>query len=400
MSGSLTTSLSVGTRLVHDGELFTVAGVEAERLRLRGTRGDVLLVHTATLLSAGSTRILGVGDEPVEALGPRLDDLAEAQRAEMLQRLAHIRELLTGYTSGFASMPAAGEPRPEYHPSLPLKAKVAAKAAALGIDERTVYRWIAALRCEGAAGLIDGRRTREVDPLSGVDERWLQVCRRVLDEHTNASRPTKDLLLARVSARLVAEYGENVVPVPGRRRVARVLKELTRGTNALVGSTKGKRSAANRPKGVYGRLRPTRPGEYVLLDSTPLDVFAMEPLTLRWVGVELSVALDLYSRCILGLRLSPLSTKSVDAALMLYETLMPDTVRGTGGGLLPYAGIPDTLVVEDQSTGLPDGPTGAPAGLPGWRPRRWSSTTARSTCRNTCSGCAPGWACRWRRLDH
>jgi hypothetical protein len=35
-----------------------------------------------------------------------------------------------------------------------------------------------------------------------------------------------------------------------------VLAELSRGTNAFTGSTKGKRSIAARPQGVYGRLRP------------------------------------------------------------------------------------------------------------------------------------------------
>ena len=49
-----------------------------------------------------------------------------------------------------------------------------------------------------------------------------------------------------------------------------VLAEMSRGTNAFVGSTKGKRSVANRPEGPYGRLRPTRPGEYLLLDTTTL----------------------------------------------------------------------------------------------------------------------------------
>jgi hypothetical protein len=38
----------------------------------------------------------------------------------------------------------------------------------------------------------------------------------------------------------------------------------------------------------YGRLRSSRPGEYVLLDSTRLDVFVMEPVTLRWVLAELT----------------------------------------------------------------------------------------------------------------
>ncbi len=65
----------------------------------------------------------------------------------------------------------------------------------------------------------------------------------------------------------------------------------------------------------------SRPGEYLLPDATRLDVFAMEPLTLRWVNLELTVALDLYSRCVIGLRLSPVSTKALDAGLILYEAL-------------------------------------------------------------------------------
>ena len=39
----------------------------------------------------------------------------------------------------------------------------------------------------------------------------------------------------------------------------------------------------------YGRLEATRPGEYLLLDTTRLDVFAMDPVTLRWVQAELTV---------------------------------------------------------------------------------------------------------------
>lgn len=360
-----TVALTVGTQLFYDGELLTVVGVEAQRLRLRDRRGGIVLVHTATLFADGTTRVAGDAGEPAAAaLGPLLDGLDEGERGEVLARLGHVRELLTGYRSGSPDVPLPGEPRPIYRLSLPWRDRFAAKAAELGVGERTVYRWVAGFRDVGPAGLVDRRKVREVDPLSGVDERWLAMCRTVLDEHTDASRPTRELLLARITARLVAEYGEGTVPLPGRRRTATVLAELTRGTNALRGSTNGKRSIAARPNGVYGRLRATRPGEFVLLDTTPLDVFAMEPLTLRWVRVELTIALDLYSRCIVGLRLSPVSTKSVDAALVLYEALMPGTVRGTGDGLLPYAGVPDVVIVEaepgDHSRSDRDG-----GGLPG-----------------------------------
>lgn len=78
----------------------------------------------------------------------------------------------------------------------------------------------------------------------------------------------------------------------------------------------------------------------------------MEPVTLRWVRCELTLAMDLYPRCITGLRLSPVSTKSVDAALVLFEALRPDSRQHTSGGLLPYAGLPDLVVAGDGTAGL------------------------------------------------
>jgi hypothetical protein len=43
-------------------------------------------------------------------------------------------------------------------------------------------------------------------------------------------------------------------------------------------STKRNRDIAERPNGAYGKLRPTRPGEYLLMDTTRLDVFALDPV--------------------------------------------------------------------------------------------------------------------------
>ena len=347
------TAITTGTRIVYDGEAWTVAGIEAGRLLLTGARGRSLLADTAAVL-ADSPHVLpgaGGGGEPA-ACGPLLDNLPAADRGELAVRLRHLREALTGYASGTPAAAEPGEPRPEYDPSLPLLDRYQAKAAELGVSRRTVQRWAAALQDSGPAGIADGRSQRAADPLGGIDERWLAMCRLVLAEHTEASRPTRQLVLRRVSARLAAEHGDGTVPEPGRRRAYAVLAELARGTNAFTGSAKGKRSIAARPQGVYGRLRPARPGEFLLLDTTPLDVFAMEPVTLRWVRCELTIAMDLYSRCITGLRLSPVSTKSVDAALVLFEALRPDSRQHTSGGLLPYAGLPDLVVAGDGTAGL------------------------------------------------
>lgn len=347
-SGALTCTVTAGTRLVYDGEVCTVIGLDADRLTLRDGRGQVRVAHTAAVLSDRATRLLGAAEAAPASVGADFGDLSVAQHDALAVRLAHVREVLTGYRAGFAEHALPGEPRAAYRPSLPLKDRYAAKAKELGISARTLRRWAAALREDGGAGLIDGRSIRPSDVLAGLDERWLATCRAVLQEHTEASRPTVQLVARRIAARLEAEYGPGVVTAPGQGKTRRVLAELTRGTNTFTGSTQGKRSIAARPQGVYGRLRPTRPGEYVLVDTTVLDVFAMEPVTLTWVRAELTIALDLYSRCITGLRLTPVSTKSVDAAVVLFECLRPDSTARTGGGLLPYAGVPHTVVLDDE----------------------------------------------------
>ena len=85
----------------------------------------------------------------------------------------------------------------------------------------------------------------------------------------------------------------------------------------------------------------------------------MDAITLRWGRLELTVAWDLCSRCIVALRLSPVSTKSVDASLVLYEAVCPDSKARTSGGILPYPGIPSRVFIAE----------GEPAGgLPGVSP--------------------------------
>ena len=125
-----------------------------------------------------------------------------------------------------------------------------------------------------------------------------------------------------------------------------MLEDLERRHPTFRLSTKRNRDIAERPGGVYGKLRPTRPGEYLLMDTTRLDVFALDPLTLRWVQAELTVGMDWYSRCITGLRITPVSTKSVDVGAVLYQTYPAAAVRS---GLAGARGLARTW-------GSPDGP--------------------------------------------
>lgn len=364
MTFGRTVSLAVGVRLRHDGETYTVTAISGTGVTLRSARGRTTHVGTAALLADPSTQLLGPQTSAEEGLGALLSGLTATEAAGLRDRLGDVQELLSGFRSGSATSALPSEPRPEFHPNRPLTERYEAKAHELGVGVATVRRWVGRFRSEGPAGLVDRRAHRSADPLAGIDQRWLDACAGVLEEHTEASRPTRQLLLERVDARVQALDSGQGVPLPSTRGARRALAELSRGTNALVGSTKGKRSIANRPAGAYGRLRATRPGEYLLLDTTRLDVFAMEPLTLRWVNVELTIALDLYSRCVVGLRLSPVSTKAVDAALILYEAVVPRSQTLTGCGVTSYVGLPSVVVIDaDKVDGGPGG-----SGLPGVAP--------------------------------
>ncbi len=329
--------------------------------RSHGRAGGRSRSVAITRLLSAPNRLL-VEEEPAAAgVGHVFSSLGETERAQLNDRLAHVRELLTGYRSGDPAALLPGEPRPAFAPARPRMERYEAKAEELGVGLSTLRRWVAAYKEQDVAGLLDLRHHRRADPLRHVDQRWLDMLGSVLAEHTTVSRPPRHLLLERVAARVEALHGPGVVPIPKEWKARAVLAEVTKGTNAVVGATKMKRSIAGRPPTPYGRLQATRPGEYLILDTNSLDVFAMESLTLRWVSVELTVAMDLHSRCIVALRLTPVSTKAVDAAVLLYEAISPDSKARTSSGILPYPGVPSVVLIDpDKATDRP----GLPAVVP------------------------------------
>jgi transposase InsO family protein len=343
----MTAPLRIGTRLDHDGNRFEIVEISGRRLVLRQlSTGAVRQVDLAWLLAHPTTSIADAVTEAIPSAAVAFADLDQNKQVELEERIGHVREVLTGYQRGSAELALPGEPRPKYAPGTAMMARYEAKAAEIGVAVSTLRHWVGQFRVAGPLGLVKeptGPKSR--CGWGHTDRRWIDMCRTVVAEHVNASRPTRALILAAVQARLAEGYGEGVVPIPAKTVGYQLLRELFRGSNAFTGSTKGKRSIADRPQEAYGRLRATRPGEYVLLDTTKLDVFAMEPVTCRWVQAELTASMDLYDRCICGLRLTPVSTKAVDVAGVLYETVHPrpatDVVEP-----LPAHGVPGTVVLD------------------------------------------------------
>src|ERR1019366_8875628 len=348
MDDGMRVQLSAGARVAYDGQVWDVAELAPPSVLLAGPAGGLRRVSISHLLAAPGTRVGDAcGAERVTAAGLGLAGLGSAELAQRRERVAHVREACTGYRRGGPDLALPGEPRPEYAPGTGKLQRYQAKAAEMQVGVRTVERWAARLEQDGPAGLVDERWLRRRAPQGGADARWLAMARTVLAEHTDASTPTQDLILARTAARLDAGHGTGVVPLPGRTRARALLREITKGTSAFSGA-KARREIAGRPPAPYGRLRATRPGEYLLLDTTRLDVFAMDPVTLRWVQCELTAGMDLYDRCITGLRLTPVSTKAVDAAAVLFESVrpLPEPAAGQADTRPPYHGLPGQVIVD------------------------------------------------------
>lgn len=346
MSSARTVRVAVGESLLWDGELVRVVEFDGRSVALRLADGRYSSVGLAEFVSrARGLDPVGDSGDP----GLILAGLTAAERDLVAQRAMHVREVLTGYASGHADAARPGEPRPEFADGVALKARYRAKAAELSVGVRTIENWVAGYREGGEPALVDDRRRRGQS--STVDPRWDAAVRAELAAGVLASTPTRSAVLLRVAARLEREHGPGVAPIPSQATAYRRLAVLTKGTNAVSGSAAGRRSIAERPQGVYGRLRATRPGEYLILDTQDLDVFAMEPVTCRWVRAQLTVAQDLFDRQILGLTVTAVSTKAVDVAGVLFEAV---TGRGSGRPALgPVHGLPEQLVFTEIGTEEP-----------------------------------------------
>lgn len=328
--GRAAVRFGVGTRFVYDGETVTIVEMTPTahgndvRVTDRGGKRCYWL-SARELLASGRAYMLtpdpGPGsDDDVEIAGTVLANLTEAQRSAVAEKADHVREVLTGYRSGTPELRLAGEPRAEYAPALSLASRRRAKAAELGVHERTVRRWMDAHEAHGESGLISACQS---NPLGRTDSRWLQVAEEIMTEYRDLSRPSGTAILLQIQARLDSRFGVDVVPIPARATAFRRLKQIDRRVPTFHGSRARNRDVAARPDREYGHLNPTRPGEYLVMDTNSLDVYALDPFTLQWVKAELTVAMDVYSRCITGVRVTP-TTKSLDVAMTLYQTFRPN----------------------------------------------------------------------------
>ena len=218
-------------------------------------------------------------------------------------------------------------------------------AQTLGVGVSTIYRLKKQYKDRGLAGLVDTRLARESRDL--LDPGWEAICQEVLASYRDASNPTIGTVISKTNRAFAASFPDQKPP---SRSVAYIrVKQLDKGRYTF-GAAKQRRSVAGRPDGPYGRLQADRPGQFIVMDTNSLDVFAMEPVSCRWVNVELTVAMDVHSRAVTGVTLRPVAAQSVDVASVLHQTVTPQKwgpAKNAPTG--PYIGIPEQVSAEEGS---------------------------------------------------
>jgi len=376
--------LSIGGRLMIDGEPITVTSVDGADVRGFTGRGEP--VHFA---------LTRVEEEPAVTCneewrsGSVLLDagaLSDGQLRDAAGLLAHLNEASFGYRSGDPGRPALGEPQPQFDPDrTTLRDRLEAKASELGCSVETLRRRRRALSRRGLVGLVDGRHTRSMTG-PGIDERLRAAIIAEARELENASDVRKMQFRARVASRLARESGDPLELPSTRPTFNRIVDEVLTSTGLFRVPAKSRRSAQAAPSDMFGSLVAERPGEFVAIDTTSLDVFAIDPFTFQWVGLDLTAAIDVCTRSILAFRLTPFSTQGVDLALLLSDLLSPTPLDGRWPADVPYpyCGVPENLVLRafelDAGTALAPRPTVRPGTVVIDRGRNYQSVAFMGAC--------------------
>ncbi|GAA2926282.1 hypothetical protein GCM10010458_05270 [Microbacterium luteolum] len=187
----------------------------------------------------------------------------------------------------------------------------------LGIDvsQRQVYRYLASYRLGGVAALADARKTGK-SRATKTDPRVFGLIESELKDQLEVSTGTRSRTIARVKW-AASRQG---VPVPSTRTMYRLLEQLDRHRGSF-GSATTRRSKAVRPDRTFRPSLPSRPGELVEIDSTPLDLFVQMPD--GSVGrPELTYAIDVATGTIGATLLHERAAKSVDIGAVLLTRML------------------------------------------------------------------------------
>ncbi|MFF2367813.1 Mu transposase C-terminal domain-containing protein [Streptomyces sp. NPDC058122] len=341
--------LRLGARLRWQGGTYRVLVLQGSEVQLgcldeEGADARALI---EAVVGAGDFALLDEGLQELEREEvpdtSRLSLLPEAELKLVRDWERHLREIDDGVP------PDAEEgavPRPGYDPArFTVRQRIAAKAAemkTLGFryaSAGSVERRRRAYQARGVFGLI--REVVPGSPWGRTDERVVRLLlaevKAGLGESDGDASRLYERLEAAVRREHEAEYDDLMI---SRATFYRLLGRLGINVASLHWPTDRRLDEANGAVPPYTPTFARRLGEQVQIDSTGLDVLAIGDDG-RPVQVELTAAIDVASRTIIGAmivpkvpgrgprgrRLGGRATRSFDAVLMLAQALAPVPAR-------------------------------------------------------------------------
>ncbi|MFJ8002707.1 Mu transposase C-terminal domain-containing protein [Streptomyces sp. NPDC096310] len=148
--------------------------------------------------------------------------------------------------------------------------------------------------------------------------------RQAIEETAEASSKTIGFVVWRATQILALREDAQDIEVPSQRTLYRLFDKLAAGTHA-TGSATTRRSVNARPAGPFGEVPACAPGEWMQIDSTPLDVLVRLDDGIA-EKVELTAMIDLATRSLAAAVLRP-TTKAADASALLARSITPETMR-------------------------------------------------------------------------
>lgn len=224
---------------------------------------------------------------------------------------------------------------------------------------RTLIRWDTARAKYGPIGVADDRWLREatghaISP--ELREALFAVYAEATDRRSKLTMRDKERLIHQYVSEVfsssdaeptAAEPADTAtVKIPNYDTLRAIWKEWF-GSNGA--RQRYARSAAKAKQYATGRhIVVHRPGQVVALDSTVLPVKVLDNVFGDPVSVHLTLAVDVYTRSIVAFRLSLVSDKSIDVAMVLRDMMMPLPMRPDWGKAVEWAypGVPNTVVAE------------------------------------------------------
>jgi putative transposase len=187
-------------------------------------------------------------------------------------------------------------------------------------ERRRLERLLKRYREGGAQALIDPRY---------IAPRKIQTGEALLDELTTFLNDRRVKSTTTVSAKIVLFRHhcrkKGIFPnLPSDRTIRSRINLLMARREEFRGSASARISAGKRPEPAELQRLTSRAGELVLFDTTTVNVWVVDPVTRETYRPELTIALDHYTRAIVGMSVTK-TTSAFGVVLCLADVLRPKT---------------------------------------------------------------------------